>query len=154
MSTWIHQMHCEGRPDEVLALLTEAEAIERWSPVPFELDGLRRGRLRTGDRVEVRGVLAGAGAAFEVTVEEAGPERLALTAAGPIELEVEYIVTPDGDGATVFGSIAVTGRGLRGRVMAAATDALLKAGALRLAMERIGTEVARTGGQRSLSFAG
>jgi hypothetical protein len=141
MSTWIHQLHCEGRPDEVLALLTEAEAIERWSPVPFELGGLGRGRLRAGDRIDVRGALAGAGAAFAVTVEQAGPERLALTAAGPIDLEVEYIVTADGDGSRLFGSIAVAGRGLRGRLLASATDALLAAGALRLAMERIAGEL-------------
>lgn len=152
MSTWIHQMHSEGQPQDVMSLLTDADAIERWSPVPFELDGLCRGRLRAGDRVNVRGALAGAGAAFTVTVREAGPERLALTAAGPIELEVEYIVTPEAAGTRLFGSIAVTGRGLRGRVLATATDALLKAGALRLAMERIAGASAPARDQ--LSFVG
>jgi hypothetical protein len=46
-----------------------------------------------------------------------------------------------GDGSEIDASVSVEGKGLFGRVLARATEALLAAGALRLALERLGREV-------------
>ncbi len=89
MSTWTTQTACHGTPDDVLELLTEPDAIARWSPLPFTVAGCARDRLRAGDRA----------------------------------------------------SIGVAGRGLLGRILARATDALLAAGALRTALDRIAREL-------------
>jgi hypothetical protein len=141
MSTWVHQMQCPGTPDEVLGLLTDANAIERWSPVPFELVSFDRDHLRSGDRVRVRGALAGRGVEFVVDVSEARDGRLSLTASGPIEIDVSYLAHASDEGSDVRACVAVAGRGIRGRLLAGATDALLAAGALRAAMSRIAREL-------------
>ncbi len=141
MSTWRTQTTCPGTPDHVLTLLTEPDAIARWSPLPFSVDGLPTGRLRSGDRVWVGGELAGRSLEFEVRVAQAGDGRLALTALGPIEIDVEYRVDPAPCGSTLCALVDVAGRGLLGRVLARATDALLAAGALRAAVDRIAQEV-------------
>jgi hypothetical protein len=71
MASWMHETRCHGTPQDVLALLTEAEAIARWSPVPFELVDSASGRLRAGDRVRVRGALGGRSVEFVVQVGDA-----------------------------------------------------------------------------------
>jgi hypothetical protein len=140
MSTWMTQTTCSGAPNAVLDLLTEPSAIARWSPLPFTLVGFTGARLRAGDRVRVRGDLAGRGAEFLVQVEEAGDGRLSLTADGPIRIDVEYVVSAAPSGSSLRASIGVAGTGLLGRILARATDALLAAGALRAALERIASE--------------
>jgi Polyketide cyclase / dehydrase and lipid transport len=141
MSTWTTQTTCHGTPDDVLELLTEPDAIARWSPLPFTVAGYVRDRLRAGDRVRVGGELAGRSLEFEVRVAQADDGRLALRASGPIEIDVEYLVAAAAQGSTVRASIGVAGRGLAGRILARATDALLAAGALRAALERIAREL-------------
>jgi hypothetical protein len=141
MSTWMHECSCHGTPQDVLTLLTEAESIARWSPVPFELVDLRSGRLRAGERVRVRGALGGRSVEFVVDVADARDGRLSLTASGPIDIDVEYVARPSGAGSKLSASIGVAGRGLRGRLLAAATEALLAAGALRASMTRIAREL-------------
>jgi Polyketide cyclase / dehydrase and lipid transport len=141
MSTWTTQTTCCGTPDAVLDLLTEPEAITRWSPLPFTVVGRGSRRLRAGDRVRVGGELAGRSLEFMVSVAQASEGRLALTASGPIEIDVEYLVAPLPDGSAVRASVAVAGRGLLGRLLARATDALLAAGALRAALDRIRSEL-------------
>jgi hypothetical protein len=143
MSTWMHECSCPGTPQEVMALLTEAEAIARWSPVPFEIVDEGCARLRAGDHVRVRGALGGASVQFDVRVAEARDGRLSLRASGPIDLDVEYVARParDGTAVSVSASIGVAGRGLRGRLLAGVTDALLAAGALRASMARIAREL-------------
>lgn len=143
VSTWTAQIACDGSPQEVLDLLTAPGAIARWSPVPFELVDFDHARLSAGDRVRVSGELAGRRAEFVVVVTDAGDDRLALTATGPIRLDVEYVVSPAGHGSRVRGRIGVSGGGLFGRLLARATDALLAGGALRVAMDRISAEVQR-----------
>jgi citrate lyase alpha subunit len=103
--------------------------------------GPSSGPLRAGDRVRVGGELAGRSLQFVVRVSQAGDGRLALTASGPIEIDVEYLVAAAPQGSTVKASVGVAGRGLVGRLVARATDALLAAGALRAAVERIGREL-------------
>lgn len=130
-------------PDEVMALLTEPEAIERWAPVPFEVEDLDGRRLVAGSRARVTGRLAGRRVAFEVNVVDAGDGRLALTATGPVSMEVEYVIRPVADGSEVHASVAVReGRGLAGRLLAQATGALLSGGALQAALGRMASELA------------
>src|ERR1700750_2620845 len=141
MSTWTTHTNCPGTPNDVLDLLTEPDAIARWSPLPFSMDGCARDRLRAGDRVRVGGELAGRSLEFVVRVAQAGGRRRGLTASGPIEIDVEYLVAPAPQGSTVKASVGVAGRGLLGRILARATDALLAAGALHAALDRIGREL-------------
>jgi hypothetical protein len=37
MGTWTTSAKFDGNPQALMAVLTEVEAIERWSPVPFHL---------------------------------------------------------------------------------------------------------------------
>jgi hypothetical protein len=78
MRTWTTQTTVTGLPDEVLALLTEPDAIARWTPVPFELLELDTDHLVSGTRARVRGRLAGRSLEFDVEVLAADDERLAL----------------------------------------------------------------------------
>jgi hypothetical protein len=66
--------------------------------------------------------------------------RLALQATGPIELEVEYVATPLARGSELRASVAVSGRGFIGRLLASAIEAMLAAGALNTAIGRIADE--------------
>jgi hypothetical protein len=91
----------------------------------------------------VRGRLAGVEVGFDVEVLEAGDGRLTLRAAGPVALDVAYDLQPAGEGSEVRASVGVRpGRGLRGRLIAEATSALLAAGALHQTLSRIGRECA------------
>ena len=141
MRTWKTQTTVAGLPDEVLALLTEPEAIARWTPIPFELIDLDADRLLAGSRARVLGRLAGRTLEFEVEVLAADEERLALVATGPISIDVEYRVRPLRRGSELHASVSVRGSGLFGRLLAQATDALLAAGALNTAVNRIGREL-------------
>src|ERR1700755_3715839 len=119
MSIWTTQTTCQGTPDDVLELLTEPGAIARWSPVPFTLVGSDRDRLSAGDRVRVRGQLAGRGVECLVDVAQAHDGHLALTATGPIRIDVDYRVVGDADGSSVRARIGVAGSGLFGPALAA-----------------------------------
>ncbi len=146
VATWTAHTTVPGLPDQVLALLTEPEAIARWAPIDFEVLGFGGRRLISGDRVHVQGSLAGRSFDFKVEVDEAEVDeaaggRLLLSAVGPIRLDVEYLATPVDDGSEVHASVAVSGRGVFGRLLAQATDALLAAGALSTAIGRIAREL-------------
>jgi hypothetical protein len=130
-----------GLPEEVLALLTEPSSIARWAPVAFDVVDFDGRRLAAGDRVRVQGRLAGRSVEFEVDVSEAVDGHLMLTAVGPIRLDVEYLALAAAHGSEVRASVTVTGKGLIGRVLAHATDALLAAGALNTAVDRIAGEL-------------
>lgn len=141
MGTWTAETQMGGGPDDVMALLTRPAAIERWAPIPFRLVDFDRDRLTPGDKVRVCGMLAGRSLEFEVDVADAEDGRLALAARGPIEIDVEYVAREAGPGSEVQARVEVTGRGLIGRVLAGATDALLAAGALNTAVSRIAREL-------------
>ena len=74
-------------------------------------------------------------------VAEAEAGRLALAANGPIQIDVEYVTRAARRGSEVSARVAVSGRGLMGRVLAGAADTLLAAGALNNAVGRIAHEV-------------
>jgi hypothetical protein len=141
MATWTAQTRVAGLPHEVLAILTEPDAIARWAPIAFDVVDFDRPRLRAGDRVRVVGTLAGRGLDFDVDVAEADDGRLVLTAIGPVRFDVEYLAVALERGSEVRASVAVSGRGLIGRLIAQAAEALLAAGALSTAVDRIAREL-------------
>jgi hypothetical protein len=98
-------------------------------------------RLLAGDTARVRGGLAGRSLEFTVDIGDSSGRRLALTARGPIDIDVEYVADEIPEGTNVRARVAVSGRGLIGRVLAQATDALLAGGALRAAVARIANEL-------------
>ena len=125
-------------PEDVLDVLTCTEACRRWSPVAFELDGDAAPRLAAGARMRVSGSLAGRRVGFDVEVLEAGDGRLALSARGPVALDVAYEARATEAGSELSASVSVrSGRGLFGRMAAEATAAILHAGALGVAVDRI-----------------
>jgi Polyketide cyclase / dehydrase and lipid transport len=141
VSTWSTHTNVDGRPDDVIEVLTDPDTIRRWSPIDFELEELDGYRLREGSQARVAGRLAGRTAAFEVDVSAASAGRFALTASGPIEIEVEYEAFEADAGSEVWATVSVRGSGLLGRLLAQATDGLLAAGALDRALGRIAREI-------------
>ena len=142
MARWTAHTQVAGDPDEVLDLLTEPDAIARWSPIDFDVVGDCGSRLTAGDRVRVCGRLGGAAMNFDVNVLRAHDGDLHLTASGPIRLDVAYQVRGTDDGSELRACVDVSGRGLKGRVLAQATDALLASGALRFAVDRLAGQLA------------
>ena len=141
MYTSRSQTTVPASPSEVLALLTEPEAIARWAPIPFEVLQLDGERLRAGSRARVAGRLAGRSVEFDVDVRQASNQRLELVADGVISLDVLYVMRPVPAGSEVEAAVSVKAGGLLGRVLAKATEALLSAGALRMSLERIAREL-------------
>jgi hypothetical protein len=137
LRTWTADIWTTAEPSEVLAQLTDPDAIARWSPVDFETVDLDEERLRTGAHLRVRGVIVGRPVEFAVDVLVCDETCLALLAEGPLRLEVEYLVCPRDCGSEVSAAVTVHGRGMLGRLVAAAAEALLAAGALGDALHRI-----------------
>ena len=141
MCLWQYNATVPGSPADVLELLTAPDAIARWAPVPFEVVELEGARLASGSRARVAGRLAGRSVEFDVDVRRASAERLELVADGPISIDVKYRMRPAGSDSEIEASVSVKGRGLFGRVLAKATEALLAAGALRMSLERLADEL-------------
>jgi hypothetical protein len=141
MYTSRSQTTVSASPSELLALLTDPEAIASWAPIPFEVLQLDGERLRAGSHARVAGRLAGRSVEFDVDVLHVSDQRLELVAHGAISLGVQYVIRPASSGSEVDATISVEGRGLFGRVLAKATEALLAAGALRMSLERIAHEL-------------
>jgi len=143
MKTWTATTIVDAGPDAVLDILTDPDAVARWAPMPFDVDDLDSPRLTAGSRARVTGRLAGRHVGFDVEVHEAEHGRLALVATGPIGLDVAYDLSAADGGSEVRASVSVrSGKGLTGRLMAEATNALLSAGALTHAVSRLGREAA------------
>jgi hypothetical protein len=131
------------RPEAVLDVLTDPEAIAVWAPVPFSVDDLSHPRLAEGSRARVSGRLAGQEIRFDVEVHQADADGLTLSAHGPVALDVAYEVRASETGSHVSASVAVLPRrGLRARLFAEATGAMLASGALQLALGRIAVRAA------------
>ena len=146
MSTWTTQTIIDGTPEEVLAVLSDPDCCYRWSPIDFDLEDLDGDRLETGSVARVAGRVAGISVSFEIEVLHACDRRLALTARGPMTLDVEYEAYPaDAGRAEVWATVTVKpSRSLSGRLAAASTEALLRGGALNMALRRIAAEVERS----------
>jgi uncharacterized protein YndB with AHSA1/START domain len=142
MSTYTADHTIAAGPEQVLEVLTDPRSIARWAPFGFEVDGLRADRLHRGATARVSGRLAGCPVDFDIEVQEASSERLALTASGPVGLDVTYRLKPRGPATQVEAAVSVArGRGLVGLALARATEAMLAAGVLHSAVGRIADEL-------------
>jgi hypothetical protein len=138
VSEWTSTARANATADQLLEVLTRPEEIRRWSPVDFDVDGLDGRRLAAGSRGRVSGKLAGVRVGFDVEVHVADRVRLELSARGPIGLDVRYELTAHDSGAELNASLSLRhAGGLTGRLVANATAALLAAGALDGATDRI-----------------
>jgi uncharacterized protein YndB with AHSA1/START domain len=138
MDRWTSTTQANATPERLLEVLTHPHQIRRWSPVEFDVDDLASRRLAAGTRTKVTGRVAGVPVSFDVQVHAADPERLEISAEGPIGLDVRYELAPAGAGAEMTASVRVRGGGgLTGRVVASAAATLLSAGALDGATGRI-----------------
>src|SRR5215211_659835 len=138
MDRWTSTAQAKATPERLLEVLTHPQQIRRWSPVDFDIDDLTSRRLAAGTQTKVTGRVAGVPVSFDVRVLAADPERLELSADGPIGLDVRYDLAPAGEGAEMTASVRLRGRGgLTGRVVATAATTLLSAGALDGATGRI-----------------
>jgi hypothetical protein len=144
MATWTATTMTRAEPDDVLAVLTDPGACARWAPIPFALEGIDNDRLVAGCHARVSGSLAGRHVGFDVRVYAADEAGLELTATGPVEIDVAYVLRRAARGSEVRASISVRGCGLTGRLLAGATDALLASGALHHAVMRIAHEAETT----------
>ncbi|MGH2841465.1 MAG: SRPBCC family protein [Solirubrobacteraceae bacterium] len=139
---WTASRFVSANPPEVLRSLTDPELIGTWAPIDFEVDGLRGRRLRAGSQAWVNGSLAGVAAEFEIEVLRADEHGLTLSARGPVGLDVDYRIAPADTGVMVQAEITLQReRGLSGRVLRAATGALLSGGALDRALRRLAGEL-------------
>ena len=143
MRTYTARTTAPARPEAVLDVLTDPQAIAVWAPVPFSVDDLTHPRLSEGSRARVSGRLAGQEIGFDVEVHRADEAGLTLSAHGPVALDVAYELRAAGGGSELSASVAVLPRrGLRARLLAEATAAMLAAGALQQALDRIAAEAA------------
>jgi hypothetical protein len=138
MALWTTSTTANATPDQVLAVLTDPDAIRDWAPIPFEVEELEGRKLTAGSRARVRGGIAGMNMGFDIEVHAADEAGLELTAQGPIGFDVRYGLAPADGGSEVTASVSLLGgAGISGRVVKKATEALLSAGALDGATGRI-----------------
>jgi hypothetical protein len=131
MAHWTTRTQANARPEQVLEVLTDPDAIRLWSPIDFDVEDLDGVRLATGTTARVSGKLAGIRVGFDVEVHAADEYGVELTAHGPIGIDVRYEIAPAGSGSEVTASVALRrGGGITGRLISQATAALLSAGAL------------------------
>jgi hypothetical protein len=136
MSNWTASTTSHATPEQLLEVLTHPDRIQDWAPVDFDVADWRR--LSAGTRTRVTGRLAGVPVEFDVEVHAAAEAGLRLSADGPIGLDVHYELAQASAGAELNASVSVrSGGGIRGRLLANATKALLSAGALEGATGRI-----------------
>jgi carbon monoxide dehydrogenase subunit G len=136
MTNWTATTTSNATPEQVLEVLTHPERIQDWAPVDFDVDDWRR--LSAGTRTRVTGRLAGVPVEFDVEVHAADEAGLQLSADGPIGFDVRYDLTPASTGAELNASVSLrSGGGLTGRLVTKAAQAMLSAGALEGAADRI-----------------
>ena len=139
MRTWTARKQIDADPAVVLDLLTDTESCRQL--VAGAVRPRRRGRRAARGRIahaRVRPAWSAARVGFDVEVHEAGDGRLALSAHGPVAFDVAYEARPVATGSEVCASVSVrSGGGLFGRLAEQATAALLQAGALGVAVDRI-----------------
>jgi hypothetical protein len=137
VSSYTATIETRASADQVLAVLTDPQAIRSWSPVPFSLEGCLD-ELQAGTQTRVSGNLAGLRVGFDVEVHEADANGLRLSADGPVALDVRYGLRPAATGSEVSATVSLKrAGGLTARVIGKATEALLAAGALDSAATRI-----------------
>src|SRR5215212_7063276 len=98
MRTWTASTTTAGRPDDVMAVLTDPEVLGELAPLPFDVEELDGKRLRSGSRARVSGKLAGRRLGFDVEVHEASERGLQLAADGAVGFDVVYELDELDDG--------------------------------------------------------
>ena len=144
MRTWTATTTVDAAPEAVLDVLTDPDAIARWAPLPFDVEDLDTPRLMPGSTARVSGRLAGRRVGFVVEVHEAASERLVARRRRPGRPRRRLRRSPPPSAAReVHASVSVRyGRGITGRLLAEATNALLSAGALTHAVSRLAAQAA------------
>jgi hypothetical protein len=138
MWEWTATARANTTPCQVLEVLTHPAKIRRWSPIDFDVEELEGRRLAAGTRGRVTGRVAGVRVGFDVEVHHADEARLELSADGPIGFDVRYDLRRDDDGAEFDAWVSMRpNRGITGKLVANAASALLSAGALEGAAQRI-----------------
>jgi hypothetical protein len=94
-----------GLPDEVLTLLTQPDAIARWTPVPFRAHRPRRRSLGERHPRASSRTLSQTLAGVDLEVLAADDNRVALVATGPFSIDVEYRLRPTPRGGNVSASV-------------------------------------------------
>jgi hypothetical protein len=131
MAQWTTSTQANARPEHVLEVLTDPDAIRLWSPIDFDVEDLDGVRLEAGSTARVSGKLAGVRVGFDVEVHAADEDGVELTAHGPIGIDVRYELAPAAGGSEVTAAVSLRrGGGITGRLISQATAALLSAGAL------------------------
>jgi hypothetical protein len=150
--SWSSRTVVRTAPSQVIDTLTDTGACARWSPIGFSLDDDEReddDRLRAGTVRRVTGRLLGAPVRFHLHTLAVDATGLRLHARGPVDLHVEYSLTPVGSGCEVDAHISIhPSRGRVGRLVVRAARTLLVAGTLDDTLERIAREAERSAGRR------
>ena len=143
MRTWTASKHIDADPAVVLDVLTDPEPAGAGRRSPSTSTASAGGRLAAGARMRVSGQLVGRRVGFDVEVHEAGDGRLALTARGPVAFDVAYEAEPPAAGArSAPRSPSAPAAACSAGVAEQATAALLHAGALGVAVDRIAASAA------------
>src|SRR4051795_2271279 len=79
MRTYTATTTATARPEAVLDVLTDPDAVARWAPVAFYVDTITHPRLAEGSRARISGRLAGQQVGFDVEVHQADAGGLALS---------------------------------------------------------------------------
>ena len=89
MADWTATTTTKATSRQVLEVLTDPDAIRRWSPIDFDVDDLDGRRLAAGTRARVTGRVAGVRVGFDVEVHAADKRAArAARADGPIGIDV------------------------------------------------------------------
>jgi hypothetical protein len=138
MSTWSAQTQIAAAPDAVLGALTDRALCLSWAPVPVTLSELDGDQLVPGSTARVSGRLLRRELSFAIEVQAADAELVSLRADGPFSLQAEYTMQRAPGGCDLRATVRLhEGRGLGGRLLASASRALLDAGLLQRAVQRI-----------------
>ena len=135
MCTWTSNTTFDGDPRRVALALIDIDATVRWSPVPFRLINCRGRRLRRGAKPTNAGALMGRRVSCKLDVTRADRTGLSLYAKGPFEMDVNYVIDPVA--AELSARVETRGGGLFAKILVSATNALLAAGALDGALQRV-----------------
>jgi hypothetical protein len=131
MAQWTTRTEVNARPEHVLGVLTDPDAIRLWSPIDFDVEDLEGVRLEAGSHARVTGKVAGVRVGFDIDVHAADQNGLELTAHGPIGIDVRYELASVPRGSEVTATVGLRrSSGITGRVISKATAAMLSAGAL------------------------
>ena len=149
---WSARASVRAGAGEVLDALTDPRLIAAGAPVGFELEDPDAPPLRAGSHERVCGSLAGVKAFFDVDVICAELGRLELVALGPLAMDVAYRFCEQGGRVVVDASVGLRRHGgLTGQILRSAVAALLNAGALDRALQRLAESLC--GRERELAAA-